>query len=321
MPICARCHHDSGLLGMLSFNKQTGRCGKCEQEVKQILVNFRSSFLNAFNSGVINEAQWQGLINYVTAYRIHPSEALTFIRGDSLHCLERSLTFFYADGQIDSEEDNYVRTLISLLEIPENLACPLLQRLTYLKELTSIKQGHLPRIAPSIHLESGELCHLEIPATYNKVNAKSISRVPGRLIATNKKLQFLSSSGGTDIALKRIARVERKSGGIYLELSTKKGNGFYNVDDPMMAEAVIDTLVRMEKRQLLTPLSDSASRHIPHAVKKAVWERDQGRCVQCGATEYLEYDHIIPFSLGGANSVKNVQLLCRKCNLGKGNRI
>ena len=88
MPVCTRCHKDTGLLGRLNFNKQANRCGKCEQEVGQILVNFRNSFMNAFNNTLINDSQWEGLINYVKSYGIHPSEALTFIRGDGLHFLE-----------------------------------------------------------------------------------------------------------------------------------------------------------------------------------------------------------------------------------------
>ena len=44
-------------------------------------------------------------------------------------------------------------------------------------------------------------------------------------------------------------------------------------------------------------------------------------CVRCEATDYLEYDHIIPHSKGGSNSVKNVQLLCRRCNNEKSDRI
>ena len=59
------------------------------------------------------------------------------------------------------------------------------------------------------------------------------------------------------------------------------------------------------------------SRYIPSEVKQAVYERDQGRCVICGSMKELEYDHIIPFSRGGANSVGNVQLLCRTCNRQK----
>src|SRR3990167_1305918 len=32
-------------------------------------------------------------------------------------------------------------------------------------------------------------------------------------------------------------------------------------------------------------------------------------------------DHIFPLSLGGDNSLKNIQLLCNRCNSSKGNRI
>ena len=321
MPVCLRCRRDAGLLGRLSFNKQTGRCGKCEQDVQQFVVGFRQAFLNAFGGGLMTDAQWAGLAQYAAANYVNLSEALAFIRGDGLHVLERTLTYFYADGEIDDGEEKYVLDLIRRLEIPDGLARPYLQRLAYLRQLTSIRRGRLPSIHPSIHLESGELCHLETDAVYHKVNPKSVSRVPGRLIATSKKLHFLSASGGSDIILKRIMRVERQAGGIYLELSTKKGNGFYGVEDPMLAEAVIDTLVRMDKRQLLAPQADAASRYIPQDVRQAVWQRDQGKCVQCGAATYLEFDHIIPFSQGGASTVNNVQLLCRKCNLAKGSRI
>ncbi|MGV0157167.1 HNH endonuclease [Rhodococcus sp. GB-02] len=43
--------------------------------------------------------------------------------------------------------------------------------------------------------------------------------------------------------------------------------------------------------------------------------------MECGASTYLEYDHIIPFSRGGASTEGNVQLLCRACNLAKGARV
>ncbi|MFE8875298.1 HNH endonuclease [Cobetia amphilecti] len=33
------------------------------------------------------------------------------------------------------------------------------------------------------------------------------------------------------------------------------------------------------------------------------------------------FDHIVPFSKVGGNTVRNLQILCERCNLSKGNRI
>ncbi len=56
---------------------------------------------------------------------------------------------------------------------------------------------------------------------------------------------------------------------------------------------------------------------IPAEVVRAVIERDGRRCVQCGATEDLQFDHILPVALGGATSVENLQILCGDCNRAK----
>ena len=60
---------------------------------------------------------------------------------------------------------------------------------------------------------------------------------------------------------------------------------------------------------------------IPSRVRIFVWRRDQGRCVECGTNERLEYDHIIPVAKGGSNTARNLQLLCAVCNRKKGPRI
>jgi len=60
---------------------------------------------------------------------------------------------------------------------------------------------------------------------------------------------------------------------------------------------------------------------IPSSVKREVWRRDEGRCVECGRNGKLEFDHIIPLSEGGSDTVRNLQLLCEKCNRSKSNEI
>lgn len=64
-----------------------------------------------------------------------------------------------------------------------------------------------------------------------------------------------------------------------------------------------------------------SSRHISQQVKDLVWNRDNGRCRECESNERLEFDHIIPFSKGGSNTYRNIQLLCEPCNRIKSSKI
>ena len=68
--------------------------------------------------------------------------------------------------------------------------------------------------------------------------------------------------------------------------------------------------------------SDEIARQaIPDEVKIFVWQRDKGKCVKCGSNKNLEFDHIIPLSLGGSNTARNIQLLCEDCNREKGGNL
>jgi 5-methylcytosine-specific restriction endonuclease McrA len=56
-------------------------------------------------------------------------------------------------------------------------------------------------------------------------------------------------------------------------------------------------------------------------VRRAVWKRDQGRCIWpldsggiCGSTRRVELDHIVPRALGGPSTADNCRLICRVHN-------
>ena len=56
---------------------------------------------------------------------------------------------------------------------------------------------------------------------------------------------------------------------------------------------------------------------ISHSTRVIVWKRDAGKCQYCGSRKELQFDHVIPRSLGGSGEPSNVELLCRACNLRK----
>jgi hypothetical protein len=95
--------------------------------------------------------------------------------------------------------------------------------------------------------------------------------------------------------------------------------------------AVTEKLERLEARRFgrtkaprkASPVAQEppSSRHVPAAVRRAVYERDGGRCRyvddqgrRCSAREGLELHHRHPFALGGRHTVDGMALLCRTHN-------
>ena len=61
-------------------------------------------------------------------------------------------------------------------------------------------------------------------------------------------------------------------------------------------------------------------RAFPEDIKLAVWEKQNHICPLCGKEfdlEFMEGDHIVPWSKGGRTVIENCQMLCRDCNRHK----
>jgi len=106
--------------------------------------------------------------------------------------------------------------------------------------------------------------------------------------------------------------------------------GLYSTDVPLEPDDVRALIIERELKDeaRLARAAAAANRGalpadprrapIPSDMKAEVWRRDRGRCVNCGSSEKLEFDHVIPVSMGGAHTVGNLQLLCVSCNAAKG---
>jgi 5-methylcytosine-specific restriction endonuclease McrA len=62
------------------------------------------------------------------------------------------------------------------------------------------------------------------------------------------------------------------------------------------------------------------SRHVPAAVRREVWTRDEGRCAylgkagRCAERGFLEFHHLVPRADGGDATARNLELRCRRHN-------
>lgn len=83
-----------------------------------------------------------------------------------------------------------------------------------------------------------------------------------------------------------------------------------------------ETEIELTNNHIIENKLKPRSRIIPTDVKKVVWERDEGKCVICGETDELHFDHDLPYSKGGTSiTADNIKILCARHNLSKSDKI
>ena len=63
---------------------------------------------------------------------------------------------------------------------------------------------------------------------------------------------------------------------------------------------------------------------VSNKMRFSIYKRDGYRCRYCGRTNTftdLEIDHIIPIAKGGKSTYDNLQTLCKRCNMQKGDKL
>lgn len=83
----------------------------------------------------------------------------------------------------------------------------------------------------------------------------------------------------------------------------------------LMAQALKEKVEKEKFKQVTVPRAAKVGtgRNIPASVKREVYVRDK-KCVNCGSKRNLNFDHRLPYSLGGKTSIENIRLLCFECN-------
>ena len=114
---------------------------------------------------------------------------------------------------------------------------------------------------------------------------------------------YCSTIKGEVYAKKNTIFPERDVITLIKRLNNKSGY-FYNDRE------IWDALCRVERAK------------VSNKMRFSIYERDGHKCCNCGISgryATLEIDHIIPISKGGKSTYDNLQTLCHKCNVQKGN--
>jgi 5-methylcytosine-specific restriction endonuclease McrA len=252
-----------------------------------------------------------------------------------LHAIKQQAVRFIEHALADAKEDNvlteleesHLLQLLRTFDMPSDVKNYVTAEVKELRILTNIANGKLPTVtAPSsLNLKAGELVHHHGQAVWRQLkllkSGPSTEHHDGMLTITDCRLLFNSSSRSESFGFASIVSYDTSRGVIELQLKSKPVQQFVTIEGSRIPAMVFHVAVKMANQVITNQDEKRRSRHIAREVRQRVRQRYSGRCAECDAADYLEFDHIVPVAKGGSNSEANVQLLCRGCNSRKSDMI
>ena len=282
---------------------------------------YLATFRQIIRDGTVTREEQQELFRWKQALAISDTEASEIVRAEALAFYRQCFASVVQDGIVTPEEEVYLAWLQHFSGLSDSDVASFRARIEEVKRLASYRQGRLPSVKTSLLLEGGETCHWQGSCTLYCETRTRYQLASGQVAVTNKSIYFVSPTKSFSFKPSRILDIIRRSDGLEIKVNGRQGSGNYLTSSAEELEAILSGVVSKHKFLLSESYSSAQTRHIPDDVKREVWHRDGGRCTRCGANDYLEFDHIIPRSRGGSNTANNVQILCRKHNLLKSDRI
>ncbi|MFC6013351.1 TerD family protein [Nocardia lasii] len=315
-----RCHRCGNPLRRKFFGGHSP-CKDCAAEIEEFLTHWHNRARRVLTGPGTQSPEWTEVWAALRFHRIDEDHGRAVLREAGLTHVERMVAFAFADGEVFADELEAFEHVVSELSLSGGSVDDLRRRMHRGRTLSRLRGGELPAVTtPGLHLDPDERVHLDLPAVHVRMLARGPRNTEGRLIASSKKLRFVGDGTGIELPWNRVVSVHPEHGTVVLAATSARGGATFGVTDPDYVAAALEGALRVSKRLVLTP-GQRDSRSISQDVKAQVWQRDGGVCVECGDGHYLEFDHIIPLSRGGATSATNLQILCRACNRAKGARI
>ena len=288
----------------------------------------RGLFLAALEDGAVTQEEWNNLVTSSERLGLKGNELQKLIARPAQQHIEHVLADAKSDGAISDEEEQELARLMDMFQTKEELRGYVSEEIRFLRAREEILEGILPSIsAPDgIALKSGEIvhgcCNGVLVVVKSLKDGPQQVRHSGTFIVLDSRAVFQSISFSQVITYPRLVATSIQDGHTCFQLNGKPVWGFVHDDEQPLFPLIFTQAVALANQLIVRKQTEGGpSRHIPRAVRQRVWQRYGGKCVECDAADYLEFDHIIPVAKGGSNSESNIQLLCRRCNLKKSDRI
>lgn len=226
-------------------------------------------------------------------------------------------------GRLEPGEEAAFHQYLEVFGADQRLVNEVRRNIQIVSEIQAVESGNaepVERVEGLVVRNSEVVWHITPAVLVERSRSGEETGHEGSLYVTNMRLVFTSRTSPQETDISKVNAVETEGSRLYVLGKTQQASSEFHLSRPELTAAYIRHAVRVYHRQVDVGF-EGPSRQIPQEVKQEVWQRDGGRCVECEATDYLEFDHIIPFSKGGASTVDNIQLLCRRCNLKKRDRL
>lgn len=287
----------------------------------------RSIFSQAAEDGRLTRDEWNEFCDTATRLGVPKTQMLNAISQPAHQLVEHALADARSDGEISEREEKTLLVLLDQIINDEDFAGYVREQIEETKAMQAIAKGRLPTLPPpnGIALRSGEIVHWIGDATFSRTRELArgtrTEEIHGAAVITDSRIIFSAEEKSAEVSHRKV--LAHFAFGDDIEIRTSgKGAGRYSFDDDgEKAVAIWRVAIGRANQTIVASDDPQARRRISREVRQRVWQRYGGRCAECTADTYLEFDHIIPVAKGGGNSETNIQLLCRKCNLAKSDNI
>lgn len=291
---------------------------------KQTIESFPKELQDALNDGIFTEEEERNLREKIAIAGLEWESIIKSCHGAARSFISHVLADAVSDGEVTVEEEETLWRYVKIFNLSD-LSESIQSTINRVRSIHDLRNNKLPRpiVDSSVHwLSSGEAIYVSTQGVRSSVKP-GMPPPMGKFFVTSERVSFISEKKPIEYKISQIRDAGHSGSNTLKIVTATKGLDTFFVSDADITAEIINCLNRLNNRTASSPATDTLSdrKRIPKDVRNAVWIRDAGLCIECGADDYLEFDHVIPVSKGGSNTLNNIQLLCRRCNATKSDRI